>query len=103
MARLAVKMLLEVEDPRRLSHLALDLLAGDLGQPQREPHVLAHGHVWIQRVVLEDHRDVAVLWRAPVDHLVADLELAVGDVLEPGNEPEGRRLAGAGWADEDHE
>jgi hypothetical protein len=38
-----------------------------------------------------------------VDHLVADPQLALGDVLEPGDHPQRGRLAAARWADEDHE
>ena len=41
--------------------------------------------------------------RALVDDLVADLELALGDVLEPGDHPQRGRLAAARRADEDHE
>jgi hypothetical protein len=59
--------------------------------------------VRVQRVVLEDHRDVAVLRRLVVDDLVADAHLAVGDVLEAGDHPQGRRLPAPGGADEDHE
>ena len=83
--------------------LLVDLGLVDLGQLQREAHVLAHGHVRVERVVLEDHRDVAVLRRAVVDHLAADLQLAAGDVLEPGDHPQRRRLAAARRPDQDHE
>jgi hypothetical protein len=100
---LAVEMVGEVEHLRRVLDLLLDLGLVDLGQLEREAHVVAHGHVRVQRVVLEDHRDVAILRRAVVDDLAADLELAVGDVLEPGDHPEGGGLPAAGRADEDHE
>jgi hypothetical protein len=88
---------------RIFADLAVDLLLVDLGQLEREAHVVAHAHVRVQRVVLEDHRDVAVLGRAVVDHLAADLQLAVGDVLEPGDHPQGGRLPAARWPDEDDE
>ena len=57
----------------------------------------------VQRVVLEHHRDVAILGRLVVDDLAADPQLAVGDVLEPGDHPQRRRLPAARRADEDHE
>src|SRR5947209_11264280 len=76
-------MRLEVEDPRRLGHLAIDLAAWNLGEPERESYVLAHGHVRVQRVALEDHRDASVLGCPVVDDLAADSELAVGDVFRP--------------------
>jgi hypothetical protein len=59
--------------------------------------------VRVERVVLEDHRDVAVLRRQPVDDAVGDADLAAGDVLEPGDHPQRGRLAAAGRADQDDE
>ena len=41
--------------------------------------------------------------RLVVDDLAADLQLAVGDVLQPGDHPQRGRLPAAGRADEDHE
>ena len=75
-------MRLEVEDPRRFRHLAIDLAAWNLGEPERESHVLAHGHVRVQRVVLEHHRDASVLGCPVGDDLAADSELAVADVFQ---------------------
>ena len=62
--RLAVEVRLEVEHLRGLVHPLVDLLLLHLAQLERERHVVAHGHVRVERVVLEDHRDVAVLRRA---------------------------------------
>jgi hypothetical protein len=59
--------------------------------------------VRVERVVLEDHRDVPLLGR-PVRHVDAlDEDRAVGDVFEAGDHPQQRRLAAAGRADEDGE
>ena len=98
-----VEVVLEVERLRRRLDLLVDLGLVHLGELEREAHVLAHGHVRVERVVLEDHRDVAVLRRLVVDLLAADRQLAGGDVLEPGDHPQRRRLAAARGADEDHE
>ena len=49
---------------------------GILRMLQAELEVLAHRHVRIERVALEDHRDVAVLRRHVVDHAVADRDRA---------------------------
>jgi len=57
----------------------------------------------IQRVVLEDHRDVAVLRVDLVDDALADLDFAGGDVLEAGDHPQQRALAAAGWPDQHDE
>src|SRR3954453_17167131 len=66
---LALQVLLEVEDLRGLVDAPVDLALVGLAQLEREAHVLAHRHVRVQGVVLEDHRDVAILRREVVDHL----------------------------------
>ena len=60
-------------------------------------------HVRVERVVLEDHRDVAVLRREVVHDLAADANDAVADRLEPGDHPQRARLPAARRADEDDE
>ena len=57
----------------------------------------------IQRVVLEHHRDVAVARRHVVDHVAADPDLAVGDLLQPGDHAQRGGLAAAGRADQHDE
>jgi hypothetical protein len=44
--------------------------------------------VRIQRVALEDHRDVAVALEHVVTRLTADVEVAGRDVLEAGDHPQ---------------
>ena len=77
--------------------------SGDLGQAQRERDVLEDGQVRVERVVLEHHRQVAVARRLVVDPLAADEHVAGGDVLQPDDHPQQRRLPAAGRPDEDHE
>ena len=101
--RLAVEVLSEVKDLSCLGDLAIDLLLRGIRELQREGHVLAYGHVRVESVVLEHHRDVALLGRHLVDHGVADPQLALGDVLEPSDHPKSRRLAAARGPDQDHE
>ncbi len=76
---------------------------GDLLELEAEGHVVEHAHVRVQRVVLEDHGDVAVLGRHVVDDPVADAQLALGDRLEAGDHAQRRGLAAARRADEHHE
>ena len=72
LARLALEQLLDAEDLGRVPHALRDLGLGELPQLQPERHVVVDGHVRVQRVVLEHHRDVAVLRRQVVDDPVAD-------------------------------
>ena len=74
-----------------------------LAQAQPEGDVLGDGQVRVERVVLEDHRDVALLRRHVVDDAAADRDRAVGDVLEPGDHAQRGRLAAARRADEHEE
>jgi hypothetical protein len=71
--------------------------------PQAERHVLGHGHLRVKGIVLEDHRDVAILGRQVVHHPAADLHRPAGDVLKSGYHPQGGRLPAARRADQDHE
>ena len=70
---------------------------------QAEGHVVVDAHMRVERVVLEHHRDVAIHRRQVVDDLVVDQDAAGGDRFQPGHHPQGRGLAAAGGADEDHE
>ena len=57
----------------------------------------------VERVVLKDHRDVALAGLDVVDAPVADADFAGGDFLEPREHAERRALAAAGRADQDDE
>ena len=98
---LTVEVLRDVEDLGGFFDLAVDLRLGDLLQLEGEGHVIINGHVGIERVVLEDHGDVAVLRGDVVHELAVDIKLALGDLFQTGDHAERRRLAAAGRADED--
>ena len=65
--------------------------------------VAEYGHVGIERVVLEHHGHVAVARAHVVDHLAADLDVALVDLLEAGDGAQQRALAAAGRADQNRE
>jgi hypothetical protein len=99
---LRLEVLGQLQDPGRLGHPLLALLDRHLGHLQREGHVVGHRHVRVQRVVLEHHRDVAVLGRHVGDVAVADEDLPGVDLLQPASI---RRVVDLPHprADEDHE
>ena len=72
LAGLAVEQLVEAEDLRDVVHAPVDLGLGRLAHLQAERQVLAHGHVRVERVVLEHHRDVAGAGRGVGDVAAAD-------------------------------
>ena len=93
----------EPEDLGRRARLPLALLLRYASHPERECDVLDHVHVRIEGVVLEDHRNVALLGREVVDDLVVEADRSRRHVLEAGHHPERRRLAAARRADENRE
>jgi len=52
---------------------------------------------------LKHHRGAAVAGRDVVDARIADVNVAGGGRFQTGDEPQQRRLAAAGGADEHHE
>ena len=81
---------------------------GDLGLRQAgvleaEGEVLAHGHVRVERVGLEDHGEAAVGGADLRDVAAVDGDGAGGRAVEAGDQAQERGLAAAGGADEDDE
>ena len=78
----------------------LDLPRRQATQSQPKGHVLKHGHVGIQGVVLEDHGDITIFGWHIVDLLATDGDLSGGDFLKAGNQPKGGGFAAARGADQ---
>ena len=102
-ARLAHQVLRDAEHLGGLGDLLIHDVLRHLLQPQRERDIVVDGHVRIQRVVLEDHRDVSVLRLQIVHDLPVDLHGALGNFFEPRDHAERGALAAAGRADEHDE
>ena len=81
----------------------MDLFLVHLPQPEAESQVFIDRDVGIQRVVLENHGDIPVLWFHVVDDAVVDLQRAAGDILQACDHAQGSGLAATGGPDEDHE
>jgi hypothetical protein len=80
-----------------------DLVLVDLLAAQAEGDVLEDVHVGEERVLLEDHVDVAPE-RRDADHVTAvEEDLAGGRLLEAGDHPQGGRLAAARGAQQREE
>ncbi len=91
-----------MRDPQHLGRI-LDTLVGlralDAAHLEAEAHVLAHGLVRIERIVLKHHGDVALARRQRVHDLIADAHLARGHAFETRHHAQRRGLAAAGRAD----
>ena len=93
----------QAHELERLGRAAAALLARDLGDLEAVLDVVADRHVREQRVVLEDRVDVARVGRQAGDVGAAQLDRAgVGD-REAGDQPQRRRLARAGGAEQREE
>jgi hypothetical protein len=75
----------------------------DVGQLQREGHVVEHAHVRVQRVALEHHRQVALGRGQPGDVAPVEFDRAAVDFGEARDHAQQRRLAAARGPDEDDE
>jgi len=101
--RLAVEEGLDLQDLGGALDRRGDAGARRAAHLEAEAEILAHRHVRIERVVLEDHGDVAFARRHVVDHLVVNDDLAARYRFEPGDHPQNRALAAAGGTDQDDE
>ena len=101
--RPALEQLREPEQLGDLVDAASDLRLLRPADLQAVAEVVADAHVRVERVRLEDHRDVAVPRREVGDVAAADLDRALGDLLEAGDHAQQRRLPAARRPDEDDE
>ena len=97
---LAVQVLGQTEDLGGLAHALVDLGLGGAGDLEGEAHVVVHGHVRVERVVLEDHGDVTVLGLNVGDVAVTDEDATGVDVLQAREHAQGGGLTAAGGANE---
>ena len=101
--RLTGEQLLNAQDLSSFTNQLVDLVLRLLAQLQTERHVVIHGHVRIERVVLENHRDVAILRSNVIDQTVADVELALRDLFKARDHAQGGGLTAAGRTDQNDE
>ena len=94
---------MEVQKLRRLLNAPPDDAPRHLLHLQSEGNVLEDRQVRIERVALKDHRDVPISGWDMVDHMVADRDRALADLLQAGDHSKSRRLAASGRPDDDDE
>ena len=103
LTRLLVELLFDFEDSGGLRDARLDLCFRHAGVAQAERHVLAHGHVRVERIMLENHRHAALAWRELIDPLPFEADLAAVERLEAGDDAKKRRFPASGRAEESDE
>ena len=93
LARITVEQKGKSENIGGSLHTLRDLTLRRAAQHEREAHIGGDRHVRVEGVVLEHHGDVALFRRHAIDHALADADFAGGDVLEPRDHAQKRRLA----------
>src|SRR6266568_4967637 len=92
-SRAALQQGTDAQDVRRPGHLGVPLAPRNTLRAKGKHDVLVDGLVRVERVALEDHRDLARPRWQPGDDATADEHVALGGLLEPGDHPQQRRLA----------
>ena len=103
LARLAVEQMVDAEDRRGPLHLPLLRRPVILLRFEREGDVVGDGHMRVERVALEDHRDLAGAGGKPGHDPAADQDIAAGRRFEPADHPQQRRLAAPRGTEQDEE
>jgi hypothetical protein len=101
--RPALQQMIDLQDLRSFLHRALPLFLRHLAHLHAERDVALDAHVRIERIGLEDHRDVALARVQIVDTLAADHDVAFGHGVEAGDHVQEGRFAAARWADQHQE
>ena len=91
---------LEVHELEQLGHALADLVLRALADLEPEGDVAVHAHVLERGVVLEHEADVAPLRRQAGGVGAVELDHARVGRLEPGHDPQQRRLAAAARAEQ---
>ena len=55
----------------------------------------------VERIILENHREVAVLWRHVVNHPTANRDFAFGHCLKSSDHPQQSGLTATRWPEQD--
>ncbi|COY48094.1 Uncharacterised protein [Mycobacterium tuberculosis] len=85
--RLAIQIRLQIKQFRCGKHPLADLGLADLGDLQREAHVLRHRHVRVEGVVLEHHGDITILGIDLGDVALADPDTPTVQRLQASHHP----------------
>ncbi|KFE34238.1 phenol hydroxylase [Thioclava atlantica] len=103
LARFAVEIVGKLQQRRGLLDAAVDLVLRHARDLEPVPHVLAHRHMRVERIILEHHRDVAIHRFEFVHPFLADADLALAHAFEPRDHAQERRFPAARGAHDDDE
>ena len=93
--RFSIEQRFDAEDACGVDHPLLDFRFGKFPQLEPKSEIVVDAHVRVERVILKNHRDVAVFRRDSVDALFADVNVAFRNLLQSRDHSECRRLPAA--------
>src|SRR4030095_8283373 len=96
--RLAVEQSFNSKNAGGITHTLLDFSLAILPQLQAKGHIVEDAHVRIERVVLEYHRNIAILRRDVVNPTLTDVNIAARNFFKTGDHAKSSRFAATGWA-----
>src|SRR3970040_1247324 len=100
---LAVHQALDLHLRRGLPRPPPHLIRRPALQAERERDILENGHVWVERVALEDHPDVPILRGQVVDRNPIEPDLTVRWFVDPREHEQCGRLPAAARAQQGYE
>ena len=77
----AIQIFGQPKDACDIINRRLNLGLGHFADAQTKRHIVGHIQVWIKRVVLKNHRHIAVFWGNAVHATAINRQLACGDFL----------------------
>ena len=88
LCRPTLKIILKLEDIGRACHALVNFIGGLAAHFQAKRHVFFNAHMGVQRIILEDHGNVAVGGRQGIDDLVTNPQFTRADFFQPGDHSE---------------
>ena len=70
-----------------------DFVLGDFAKFEAKSHIVEYRHMGVERVALENHRDIAIFRSHVIDDLIGDQDIALGHFFEPCEASQSRGLA----------
>ena len=101
--RASLEIIVNAENLGGFVHPFVDVGFREFAEFQAECEIVVYGHVRIERVILENHCDIAVFRRNVVDDTVSDGNGSGTDLLQSGDHPERCGFSTAGGPDQHHE
>ena len=100
---LSLQIFFQFQYFRRPKNLFVDLGLRNMTQAQTKRKILINGHVRIQRIVLENHRNIPVFRLYMIGEGISDIDLACSNILQPSDHAKRRRFAATGGTDKHDE